>query len=277
MKLLIISGLSGAGKSQALKAAEDMGYYCVDNLPPKLMTKFVEIAKEAKMPLVALVSDIRSREFFQEIELALQELQDRTDEMKVVFLEADDAVLIKRYKELRRPHPLNDSIQRGIKEERVIMSALRSRADYIIDTSKLNNYSLRLKLKTIVNQEEDRFQLSIISFGFKNGILAEADLVFDVRFLPNPYYIEELKPKNGLSEEIQNFIFRWDQANIFVEKYVDLVKTMAPFYATEGKNHITIGIGCTGGYHRSVAIAETLGEAFREKDFLVEVDHRDLR
>lgn len=276
MKLLVLTGLSGAGKSQALKAAEDLGYFCVDNLPPALFPKFISIVEEAQMPLVALVLDIRSGLFFKELDVAMDTLNKTVDDITVIYLEADRHVLIKRFKELRRPHPLSSSIARGIDEEILRMRPLRERADYIIDTSKMTNYNLKIRLKSILQEEQGKLSLSIVSFGFKNGILEEADLVFDMRFLPNPYYIPELKPHNGLSEETSNYVLEQKMSGEFVNYVVNYIKTFGPGYVAEGKETLTIGIGCTGGFHRSVAMAEALGQALKKEGLPVVVGHRDL-
>lgn len=276
MKLLVLTGLSGAGKSQALKAAEDLGYFCVDNLPPALFPKFISIVEEAQMPLVALVLDIRSGLFFKELDVAMDTLNKTVDDVTVIYLEADRHVLIKRFKELRRPHPLSSSIGKGIDEEILRMGPLRERADYIIDTSKMTNYNLKIRLKSILQEEQGRLSLSVVSFGFKNGILEEADLVFDMRFLPNPYYIPELKPHNGLSEETSNYVLGQKMSEEFIHYVVNYIKTFGPGYVAEGKETLTIGIGCTGGFHRSVAVAEALGQALKAEDFPVVVGHRDL-
>lgn len=276
MKLLVLTGLSGAGKSQALKAAEDLGYFCVDNLPPALFPKFISIVEEAQMPLVALVLDIRSGLFFKELDVAMDTLNKTVDDITVIYLEADRHVLIKRFKELRRPHPLSSSIAKGIDEEILRMRPLRERADYIIDTSKMTNYNLKIRLKSILQEEQGKLSLSIVSFGFKNGILEEADLVFDMRFLPNPYYIPELKPHNGLSEETSNYVLEQKMSGEFVNYVVNYIKTFGPGYVAEGKETLTIGIGCTGGFHRSVAMAEALGQALKKEGLPVVVGHRDL-
>lgn len=276
MKLLVLTGLSGAGKSQALKAAEDLGYFCVDNLPPALFPKFISIVEEAQMPLVALVLDIRSGLFFKELDVAMDTLNKTVDDITVIYLEADRHVLIKRFKELRRPHPLSSSIARGIDEEILRMRPLRERADYIIDTSKMTNYNLKIRLKSILQEEQGKLSLSIVSFGFKNGILEEADLVFDMRFLPNPYYIPELEPHNGLSEETSNYVLGQKMSGEFINYVVNYIKTFGPGYVAEGKETLTIGIGCTGGFHRSVAMAEALGQALKKEGLPVVVGHRDL-
>ena len=276
MKLLVLTGLSGAGKSQALKAAEDLGYFCVDNLPPALFPKFISIAEEAQMPLVALVLDIRSGLFFKELDVAMDTLNKTVDDVTVIYLEADRHELIKRFKELRRPHPLNSSIAKGIDEEIAKMKPLRERADYIIDTSKMTNYNLKIRLKTILQEEQGKLSLSVVSFGFKNGILEEADLVFDMRFLPNPYYIPELKHQNGLSDDTSSFVLSQEKCKEFIRGVVKYIQSFGSGYVSEGKDTITIGIGCTGGFHRSVAVAEALGRALKKEGLSVVVGHRDL-
>ncbi|MDY3119013.1 MAG: RNase adapter RapZ [Peptoniphilus sp.] len=276
MKLLVLTGLSGAGKSQALKAAEDLGYYCVDNLPPALFPKFIDMVEEAEMPLVALVLDIRSGLFFKDLDVAIQTLDREVEDVTVVYLEADPHTLIHRFKELRRPHPLSTSIARGIEEEKRRMDPLRQRADYIVDTSKMTNYSLKIRLKSILKAERGKLGVSVISFGYKRGILEEADLVFDMRFLPNPYYVSELKAKNGLHPEIREYVLSKEKAKTFLDYAVNYVKTFAEDYVAEGKEHLTVGIGCTGGFHRSVVMAEELAKALREEDYAVIVEHRDL-
>lgn len=277
MKLLVLTGLSGAGKSQALKAAEDLGYFCVDNLPPALFPKFIDIVEEARMPLVAIVLDIRSGLFFSELNVAIDTLDAEVEEVTVIYLEADPHVLIQRFKELRRPHPLSSSIARGIEEERRRMEPLRERANYIIDTSKMTNYNLRMRLRTILREAQGKLGVAVMSFGFKNGILEEADLVFDARFLPNPYYVPELKHKNGLNAETKAYVFSKEKGRLFVDYIVDYIETFGESYVAEGKDSLTVGIGCTGGFHRSVAVAEAVAGALRERDYEVILGHRDLR
>lgn len=277
MKLLVITGLSGAGKSQALQIAEDMGYYCVDNLPPMLMVKFTELVKEAGLPLVALVLDVRSRVFFSQVQEAMDEMRGLVEEMTILYLEADDQTLIKRYKELRRPHPLSSSITQGIGEERVLMEDIRAQADHIVDTTRTNNSSLKRKLKNLLGSKEDqKVTVSVVSFGYKYGILQDADLVFDVRFLPNPFYIEELRPKNGKEEETASYVLKWEAAQGFLDRVSDLVTYLLPNYQREGRDLLVIGVGCTGGFHRSVALAEALAKRLEEDQVSVLVGHREL-
>lgn len=277
MKLLIISGLSGAGKSQALKVAEDVGYYCVDNLPPGLAPKFVEVVREANMPLVALVLDIRSKPFFAKIEETLATLKKLVNDVELVFLEADQQTLIKRYKELRRPHPLSKNLTEGIRKEIDLMVPLRQQANHIIDTTHLNNHSLKVRLQSILVEEEGKFTISLVSFGFKNGILEDADMIFDVRFIPNPYYVDDLKEINGTQAPTRDFVLKWDQAQEFIERVTGLIKYLEPFYMKEGRDSLVVGIGCTGGFHRSVAIAEALHEGLVDQGHSAIVGHRDLR
>ncbi|MDO5301826.1 MAG: RNase adapter RapZ [Tissierellia bacterium] len=275
MRLLVITGLSGAGKSQALKVAEDLGYYCVDNMPLSLVPNFLEVAQEANLPQVAIVIDIRARQFFSELSRATEALE-KMDNYRTIFLEADDDVLIKRYKELRRPHPLGDTLEDGIRKERRLMADLRSSADDIVDTSDLSNHGLKLRMRSILGRVKDRLSLSVISFGFKHGILAEADLVFDVRFIPNPYYIPELKPHSGLTEQTRDYVLSSPQAQSFLDWVQGYVGNFAGDYLREAKENLVVGIGCTGGYHRSVAIAAALAQRFEEGGYPVLLGHRDL-
>ena len=229
MEFLVITGMSGAGKSQAMKVMEDMGYYCMDNLPPALLPKFAELCYESKKTIdkVAVVVDIRGGEFFHNLFKSLEDLTDKGIGYKILFLDASNNTLIKRYKELRRPHPLDPegSIIDGIKEERKLLEDIKDRAYYIIDTSKLTIGMLKDELYNIFLEGGEKRKLSILitSFGFKNGILMDGDLIFDVRFLPNPYYISELKEISGQNEEVKNYVFKWPQTNIFVSKVVDML------------------------------------------------------
>lgn len=282
MKFVIITGMSGAGKSQAMKILEDSGYYCMDNLPPALLSKFAELCIESTKPMdkVAVVLDIRSGEFFKQFFHGLEELGKLNIEYETLFLDANDDVLIKRYKEHRRPHPLSQDgrLSNGIKKEREMLKDIKRRADYILNTSSMKVVTLRKELNNIFLSDnlESNISVSISSFGFKYGILLEADLVFDVRFIPNPYYIPELKEHSGMEEVVKEYVFKWPQTDTFIEKTVDLVDYLIPFYSTERKNHLVIGIGCTGGFHRSVAIANKLGEILEEKGHKVIVNHREL-
>lgn len=283
MEFLLITGMSGAGKSQAMKVMEDMGYYCMDNLPPALLLKFAELCQESKKPIdkVAVVMDIRGGEFFQHLFRGLDELEELGINYKILFLDSSDDVLIKRYKELRRPHPLtpDGSIIEGIKKERALLYDVKKRADFNINTSRLTLGMLKEEMYSILLEEGEKrnITISITSFGFKYGILLDGDLVFDVRFIPNPYYIQELKANSGLTEPVKEYVFKWDQTKGFIDKTLDMMEYLIPYYVEEGKTQLVVGIGCTGGYHRSVAIAEELGRLLKDKGHRTIVSHRDLK
>ncbi|WP_409226954.1 RNase adapter RapZ [Gudongella sp. SC589] len=282
MDFVVITGMSGAGKSQAMKVMEDMGYYCMDNLPPALLSKFAELTYKSTKEIkkVAVVVDIRGGVFFEDLFQELNELKEMGVGYKILFLDSANETLIKRYKELRRPHPLNPegNLIDGIKEERRILHQVKGRADYIVDTSKFNLGMLKEELTRIFVEGEERGKLSIsvTSFGFKYGVLLDADLVFDVRFIPNPYYIPELKEHSGLEKDVREYVFKWTQTQIFIGKTIEMLEFLIPNYVTEGKTRLVIGIGCTGGKHRSVAIAEEIGNILKKNGHRVLVDHRDL-
>lgn len=283
MEFVIITGMSGAGKSQAMKALEDMGYYCMDNLPPALLTKFAELCNQSKRNIdkVAVVVDIRGGVFFVDLFKGLEELKEQGIKYSILYLDALDQVLIKRYKELRRPHPLNpkEGILDGILEERELLKEVKKRADYIIDTSNLSVGMLKEEIYKIYFEglELRRLTISVTSFGFKHGILLDADLVFDVRFIPNPYYIPELKDLTGVEEDVKDYVFQWGQTNLFVEKLMDMLEFLIPYYIKEGKTQLIVGIGCTGGKHRSVAIAEEVAKKLEESGHRAIVSHRDYK
>lgn len=283
MEFLVITGMSGAGKSQAMKVMEDMGYYCMDNLPPQLLPKFAELCYESKktMDKVAVVVDIRGGEFFNSLFKSLDDLANKGIGYKILFLDASDNVLIKRYKELRRPHPLTPegSIIEGINQEKMMLQELKDRAYYIIDTSKLTIGMLKEEIYKIFLEggEKRRLSVSITSFGFKNGMLMDGDLIFDVRFLPNPYYIPELKEISGVNEDVKNYVFKWPQTNIFISKVVDMLEFLIPYYIDEGKTQLVVGIGCTGGFHRSVAIANKIGDILSNNGHRTIINHRDMK
>lgn len=282
MEFVIITGMSGAGKSQGIKILEDSGYYCMDNLPPALLSKFAELCIEStkSMTKVAVVVDIRGGEFFESFFHGLDELMELNIQYKILFLDAKDEVLIKRYKEHRRPHPLSQDgrLSNGIKKEREILKTVRRKADYILDTSNMKVATLRKEITNIFSEDDTdgNISVSISSFGFKYGILLDADLVFDVRFIPNPFYISELKEHSGEEETVKEFVFNWPQTNVFVKRVVELVEFLLPYYSAERKTHLVIGIGCTGGFHRSVAIANRIGEILEEMNHSVVVNHRDI-
>lgn len=283
MEFLVITGMSGAGKSKAMNVLEDMGYYCMDNLPPALLTNFAELCidSEEVIDKVAVVVDIRSGEFFDHLFKGLQGLNDMGINHKILFLDASPEVLVKRFKELRRPHPLNPegSIIEGIDEEKRLLYDIKRRANYIIDTSCLTLGMLKEEISQIALTGEDprSLSISIISFGFKNGTLLDGDLVFDVRFIPNPYYIPELKEYNGSDEQVKDYVLKWPQTNIFIDKTIDMLEFLIPHYTVEGKTQLIVGIGCTGGKHRSVAISNEIGNILKKDGYRVSVEHRDTK
>ena len=281
MEAVIITGMSGAGKTLALNHFEDMGYYCMENLPPKFIVDFVELINNSTKSIekLAIVIDVRAR-FFEDLSETIQNLKKMDCELKVLFLAASNRTLINRYKELRRPHPVNPNgaLSDSIELEREMLSEIKDNSDIIIDTTRLSASSFKNKLNTLFfNGNKKDLVINIESFGFKNGILVEADLVFDVRFLPNPYYIEELKELNGKDDEIQNYVMGFDDSKIFLNKVVDLLEFLIPKYKAEGKNMLTIGVGCTGGKHRSVCLAEKIYSELKKEHSNVNISHRDER
>ncbi|MGO0063525.1 RNase adapter RapZ [Brevibacillus fluminis] len=282
INLLIITGMSGAGKTVAVQSLEDLGFFCVDNLPSILIPKFAELIKQTKqsgggIERVALVIDLRSREFFESLSDAIQTLNEMDGiSYHILYLEANDQTLVSRYKETRRRHPLspNGSPLEGITAERRMLQEMKGLAHQIIDTSQLKPAQLR---ETIVNQyslQSSPLSINVLSFGFKYGIPIDADLVFDVRFLPNPHYVDHLRPKTGCDAEVSEYVLKWSETKEFLAKLLDLLSFTLPYYQREGKSQLVIGIGCTGGKHRSVAIAEHIGEVFG-KEYTVRVTHRD--
>ncbi|CAK21840.1 RNase adapter RapZ [Listeria welshimeri] len=281
LKLVIITGMSGAGKTVAMQSLEDLGYFCVDNLPPSLLPKFWELMKESdKMDKIALVMDLRGREFFDSIEPALDEL-DNTNFIttKILFLEADDKVLVSRYKETRRHHPLepNGSVLDGINAERELLSDLKGRSQLVINTSNMAPRELRERINNeFQTEDKDVFNVQLMSFGFKYGIPIDADLVFDVRFLPNPHYIDKMRPLTGLDKDVYEYVMKWPETGAFLDKLIDLLMFTLPFYKREGKTQLVIAIGCTGGQHRSVALTEYVGKAIQQK-YETTISHRDMK
>lgn len=280
-KLVIITGMSGAGKTVAMQSFEDLGYYCVDNLPPTLLPKFLELMKDStnNIKKVALVIDLRGREFFDSLYKALDSLGKKDWLVEhIIFLDAKDDVLVTRYKETRRSHPLSTGglPLHGIKEERKILNELKGRAQRLIDTTHLKPKQLREKITTLYSKETDNaFSIHFISFGFKYGVPIDADLMFDVRFLPNPFYVEEMRQLTGLTEEVSSYVFKWSDTKRFNEKFIDLLEYVLPQYKKEGKSQIVIAIGCTGGQHRSVALTEYYMTYFSEQ-YQVHLSHRDI-
>ena len=282
MRFVIVSGMSGAGKSTALNMLEDMGFFCVDNLPVALLPSFGQIAFDRKVEVnqVAVTVDIRNGDQLQGLTNQLAVLYELGIKYEILFLDADEKTLVKRYKETRRTHPLarEDRIETGIQRERTMVSFIREKADYIIDTTSLLTRELKQELEKIyVNEEHySNFIVTILSFGFKYGIPADADLVFDVRFLPNPYYDPELRPLTGNDPAIQQYVTRSGDARIFLDKLEDMLGFLIPHYIDEGKYHLVIGIGCTGGKHRSVTIANGIYKRLKNLPYSVRIEHRDI-
>jgi UPF0042 nucleotide-binding protein len=283
MKLVIVTGMSGAGKTVALKMLEDMGYYCVDNLPIPLVEKFAQLVldSQGKSSHVALGIDIRSGEDLSMLDGILDSWKTEAIPFEILFLDAGDQVLIKRYKETRRSHPLSGSgrVDQGIRREREKLAFLKRKAGIIIDTSKLLTKELRQELEKIFIEDKSYGNLfvTVLSFGFKYGIPADADLVFDVRFLPNPFYVEELRARTGEEKDVQDYVMQGGTAEAFLTKLCDMVDFLMPNYILEGKNQLVIAIGCTGGKHRSVTIANALYRHLEgEKELGVKIEHRDI-
>ena len=283
MKFVIVTGMSGAGKSTALKMLEDMGYFCVDNLPIALLPKFAELAHApgSDISQVAVGVDIRNGRSLDEMASVLENLKASGVAYQILYLEASDEVLVKTYKETRRAHPLakQGRVEDGIRLEREKLLYLKENATYILDTSQLLTRELKKALEQILVEEKNfkNLMITVLSFGFKYGIPNDCDLVFDVRFLPNPYYVDGLKYKTGNDEEVQDFVMGYEISHIFLGKLVDMLNFLIPNYILEGKNQLVIGIGCTGGKHRSVTLANKLFEALSDRsEYGVRLEHRDV-
>ena len=283
MRIVIVTGISGAGKSTALKMLEDAGYFCVDNLPVPLLPKFMEmlILPGSEYTKVGLGIDIRSSQKFGQLRETLETLRKKDVKFEILFLDASDEALIKRYKETRRSHPLagDGRVDKGIDEERRRTIFLKQQADYIIDTSQMLTRELRSEILKIFveNKNYKNLYVTILSFGFKYGIPGDADLVFDVRFLPNPYYIQDLRPMSGNDAPVRDYVMSSETARKFLDKLVDMVQFLIPNYVAEGKNQLVIGIGCTGGKHRSVTLANALYYALeQEEGYGLKIEHRDI-
>ena len=283
MEFIIISGLSGAGKSKAASFMEDMGFFCVDNLPAPLIPKFAELgmAGTGEYDRVVLVTDVRSGTNFSALFQSLEALKGMKCPYRILYMDASDDVIIKRYKETRRSHPLAeecDSLEGAIALERRMLAPLRERAEFVVDTSDLSTAKLRGELLRLFGRgsQEGAMTVSVTSFGFKHGLPREADLVFDVRFLPNPYYVQELRPRTGLDDGVRDYVFSGGAAGEFLEKLQDLVGFLLPKYVEEGKTALVVAVGCTGGHHRSVAIAHALAADIRGRGYPVTESHRDL-
>jgi len=278
-ELVIITGMSGSGKASVLKAFEDLGYYCVDNLPVQLIPQFAELAvQSSEIRLTALVVDVREGSKLDNLPGILKFVR-RMIPTKVVFLEASDEVLLRRFSETRRPHPLgmDSSVKTALKEERRHLSAIRRLADFVIDTSKFNVHELRAHIKERFHERsaEKSILISCVSFGFRQGVPEDSDLVFDVRFLPNPHFVPEFRPLTGRDHRVAKYIRSFPQTREFISRISDLLVYLIPHYIHEGKSYLTIAFGCTGGQHRSVMIAEDVGKRLRRSDYRVKVVHRD--
>ncbi len=283
MRFVIVTGMSGAGKSSVLKMLEDIGYFCVDNLPVPLLPKFAELVSaqgENTMNQAALGIDIRSGEGLATVNKVLENIEDLEINYEILFLDCEDAVLIKRYKETRRQHPLavGGRIEEGIKNERKKMQFLKKRANYIIDTSQMLIRDLKGEVDKIFvkNEPYQNFYLTVLSFGFKYGIPTDADLVFDVRFLPNPYYVESLRKKTGNEPEVRDYVLNCRESGMFLDKIEDLLEFLVPQYIKEGKNQLVVAVGCTGGKHRSVTMANGIFQRMKAKGYSSKVEHRDI-
>lgn len=282
MKYVILTGMSGAGKSSVLKFFEDIGYFCVDNLPPSLIPKFIELCDKpgTEIEKVAIGIDIRGGKLFNDFFTYLSEIKNENHSFEILFLDCSDEVLLKRYKETRRRHPLAkvERLITGIVRERELLSHIRRKSDYIIDTSHILARQLKQKINDIFieNKEFDSLMINVLSFGFKYGIPNDADLVFDVRFLPNPFYIEELKPLTGNDISVHDYVMKYEESNIFLNKLLDMINFLIPNYIKEGKNQLVIAIGCTGGKHRSVTLANELYNELNKLQYSTIITHRDI-
>ncbi len=282
MKVIIITGVSGAGKSLVAKTLEDMGYYCIDNMPPSLIPKFVDIASQnsGKFTLLAFVVDIRGSQFLNDLFPGLESIKQAGLDYEILFLDASDNTLVKRYKESRRSHPLaaEGGLLQAIAEERQVLSNIRDKADHLIDTSNLSSAQLKEEIRKIffMGIKFKGMVVNVISFGFKYGVPVECDLIFDVRFIPNPFYIESLKNLSGKNMEVVDYVMNTNETQTFITKITDLLDFLMPNYIKEGKTQLVLGIGCTGGRHRSVAIADKLSEIFMSRQYTVITDHRDV-
>lgn len=280
LELVIITGMSGAGKTVAVQSFEDLGYFCIDNMPPTLLPTFWELVKESgKISRIALVIDLRSRDFFKEVDSLIATL-DNTQLVttRIIFLDSSDSVLVSRYKETRRNHPLapDGRVSDGIARERELLMDLRTRAQIIIDTSDISPRQLRERLiKDFATKDYQTFHVEVMSFGFKYGVPIDADIIWDVRFLPNPHYIPELRPQTGMDAPVYDYVMKQPETQAFYSKLIDVIEFCLPGYKKEGKSSVTIAIGCTGGKHRSVAIAERIANHLKTDNYAVNISHRD--
>jgi len=283
MQFVIVSGLSGAGKSKTASFLEDLGFYCVDNMPADLIPQFAQLclATKGRYERVALVTDVRGSLTFEGLFKALDSLDQMRLSYTILFVDCDTDVIIKRYKETRRKHPLTkdgSALRDAVERERALLEPIRNRANAVINTSVLSTAKLRGEIINLVagDQRDRAMSVSVVSFGFKHGLPMEADLVFDVRFLPNPHYIPELRPKTGLDPDVRDFVFSYQQTKDFVAKVEELLAICLPSYVDEGKTSLVIAVGCTGGKHRSVAVARELGDYIAKRGYVTDVSHRDM-
>lgn len=282
MRIVIITGMSGAGKSTTLKMFEDMGYYCVDNMPIALVDKFIDLAVggNSEIKNIAMGLDVRSGHALQGLEIMLEGMKQKGVKIEILFLDCSDSILVKRYKETRRSHPLagSERVDKGIEAERKTIDFLKKAADYIIDTSSLLTRDLKQELEKIFldNEKYNNLFVTVLSFGFKYGIPTDSDLVFDVRFLPNPYYVDELKNLTGNDKLVQDYVMASDKAKRFLDKLEDMINFLIPNYIAEGKNSLVISIGCTGGKHRSVTLANEIFKRLSGREFGIKIEHRDI-
>lgn len=284
MKFLIVTGMSGAGKSNAVKILEDMGFYCIDNMPPRLINRFIELSDmgTGEIEKAAFVIDIRGGEFFDDLTQSINELKSAGSKFQILFLEAGDEVLIRRYKETRRTHPMSggEGIHAGIKRERQRLQDIRKMSDFIIDTSTMKPNQLRQAIQEIFDNEEkcetNRLSITVMSFGYKYGIPLDADNVFDMRFIPNPFYLKSLKKLTGNNRKVREYVMKWEETKMFINNANRLVTDLVPYYIKQGKSSLVISFGCTGGQHRSVAVANEFYELLKNQGYRVNLIHRDL-
>lgn len=282
MQFIIVTGMSGSGKSSAVNVLEDIGYYCIDNMPPELISKFADICAQSdgKIDKVAFVVDVRGGDLFLKLQDTVSSLKSEHINLKILFLDSSDDVIVRRYKETRRKHPLDEvsygNIRKAIETEREVLVPIKAASDYYIDTSNTSTSQFRERMYSIFLENNDYMHIDIRSFGFKFGPLAEGDLIFDVRCLPNPFYIPELKEKTGLDSEVSSYVMKFDEAKELCRKLTDLLDFLIPLYEKEGKSQLVVAFGCTGGKHRSVTFAEEIAKHLKEKNYKVRIAHRDI-
>lgn len=282
MQFIIVTGMSGSGKSTAVNVLEDIGYYCIDNMPPELISKFADICAQSdgKIDKVAFVVDVRGGDLFLKLQDTVSSLKSEHINLKILFLDSSDDVIVRRYKETRRKHPLDEvsygNIRKAIATEREILIPIKAAADYYIDTSITSTSQFRERMYSIFLENDDYMHIDIRSFGFKYGPLAEGDLIFDVRCLPNPFYIPELKEKTGLDTEVSSYVMKFDEAKELCKKLTDLLDFLIPLYEKEGKAQLVVAFGCTGGKHRSVTFAEAIAKYLKNKNYKIRIAHRDI-